>query len=290
MIRLIRLLLFGLVVVAFGAAETPPKASHDPEAVAQLVLSIYREAGPKLGCKFVEADLVITLAGLRATNECWTTVTPASQEDEQRLKQLAPILEPRGLRLVTKWDERQQILHFGVISLEGLERVTRESHLPEVVPFQSTQGWPGFELYKKTLTESVRKDPGKSDGAADLVRGLYLGYPDRALLDFATAVRGRPVQIARIGWADYYECPEPRWEMTNQSLKDPQVLEIEARWSQFLERFYASPSHQLLAKEKDFLAARRGNVLCHQAWLEKYRDIHKFPTSRERIRLGLVKS
>jgi len=285
--HILSLLLAFLTLTAQGLAETQPKASlPEAEEVAKLVVRLYQKVGPRLGCKFVEADLVITLAGLRAANGRWSSVTPASPADQQKLALLAPILQPRGLRLKSSWSAEDQHLSFGVESLEGLERVSRESKLPGVVPFLSTQGWPGFELYRQTLLQNFQGNPNTKDCPQDIVHGFYLGYPDRALLDFASFVRGQPTQAARVRFADYYQCPVPRWDMAIQSTEDPQILEIEERWSQFLEKFYSSPSHQWLAKEQDFIDARRANLLGRRAWLKKYRDIHQFHPSPESVRLG----
>ncbi len=64
---------------------------------ADIVSEIYSAAGPRLGSRFVESNIVLTLAGARGQTEFY--LPEPTTEDRKSIEALNDILEKKGLKM-----------------------------------------------------------------------------------------------------------------------------------------------------------------------------------------------
>ncbi|MBI3925334.1 MAG: hypothetical protein HY319_07340 [Armatimonadetes bacterium] len=249
-----RTLLIWLLLVLPLSAETPDKTM-------ELCEELFVPAGPGIGCRFVESCYLLTLGGMRPYGAWNGFMTDPKPEDDAALADLNRFLEPRGLRL-----EPQGKASFSLYSLEGLERCTGRSRLSWVPPFRHSEGWEGFERWKKECFRRLDQVPcrlGQTRG--HLFEGLMLGYPDAAIEHYEELNPGSPTTITSFAPAiDYYECGLPAYDLRAQDINHPEILACEKDWGDFLRAAYESEPHRRLEQNPAFRDARRDRL--HWNW------------------------
>ena len=119
------------------------------EQVAEIVKNIYETLGPELGCRFVEANAVLAIAGLKGVADIHWVIL-----DESDLEKI---------------DKLNQILEDIKIRLRYPKQVNDYS-----IPMQ-------LSLYNLRIKEKAQILDSDSN---IIYEGKLLGYPKQAILDF----------------------------------------------------------------------------------------------------------
>ena len=231
-----------------------PSPQGDPQATIELASQLYQLAGPRLGCRFFESTYLLCLGDLRpyaAYNGYLPDPTP---EDSRTLDRLNEYLVPRGFSLHgRKADFQGRVQAFSLRSLRGLESYTHKTRLSWVPKYSLSSGWPGYYKWKNEIWKGM---PDRANGF-DRVEGVMLGYPPVAIENFQNLnFLGFQAVRSYVRESDRYLCDEPAFWLRWQDAQHPEVVDREQQWGSFLEKAYATPKHQNIAKDPTFLAAR----------------------------------
>ena len=236
-----------------------PGADGDPAKAMALARELYRQSGPRLGCRFVEPCYILALGDLRPYAGWNGFIVGYQPEDELTFDRLNRYLVPRGISLhPERVGEREgKVGAWSLYSLGGLERRTRECRLEWVPKFQRSQGWTGYYQWEEKFSAAYMEHVALSRG--HFYEGFMLGYPDSAIVAVDELFRspGFARVDACIADADYYTNGMPVYEVRAQDYNRPDVQQNERDWGGFLTGAYASPEHKSLAAEPDFQAARQ---------------------------------
>lgn len=235
-----------------------PGCEGDPQKAMELAAELFRQAGPKLGCRFVESCYLLVLGDQRPYGGWNGFIEGYQASDEEVFDQLNRYLVPRGLSIHPEnptWRGEGKVGAWSMYSLSGLEKRTRDCQISWMPRYQRSTGWAGRYRWEKQARSAYQAQPGTK--TYHLMEGFMLGYPDAAIVN-CQEVFARPFDTleANIGAAYYYECGVPCFSYRTEDLSDPGIVRTEQEWSSFLERAYASGTHQQLAGQADFVQAR----------------------------------
>ncbi|MEW6283201.1 MAG: hypothetical protein AB1758_31620 [Candidatus Eremiobacterota bacterium] len=239
--------------------HTPPPAlqlfrNPSVEHVGEMLTELYHRAGPRIGAKLVEPPFVLMLAQERGENPWNGAIPNPVPEDLQRFEQLNGYLKPRGFAIEVKPEDYLERGIFNMVSLVGLENVTRNTHLEWVQPFSADGGWEGYDAWKTAMAPYRGNDP-KSHAAW----GVMLGYPDRAIEHMilnGEYDRRTDMVSTQIPGSQYYETGQPNFQLGTRDIRHPEIVATIQRWGSILTGVYASPAHQALERDPGFQAAR----------------------------------
>lgn len=233
----------------------------DSAATVATLAALYEAAGPRLGCRLVEANAVLLVAGLRGYADF--SVDAPIDADLEALERMQPALAAAGLRWVVIPELRSD--PFGrpywsgfLNSLPGYAHVSRSSHLLEMAPFEPATDWLGWRIWQHYTYAALGMAYPKHQET--VWTGISLGYPDQAILDFCAAMdadtKGQlePVSIPAI---ERYVCAQPRFHYAPKHANEPGIATTRATWQALLYAVYESDWHQRLAADLSFQDARQ---------------------------------
>ena len=229
------------------------------EATVDLVMQLYRRAGPRIGCRLVEPSMVLTLSGARGLTAWNGTWRGATLEDAMRLEELDRFLVPRGISLQPGSDFLKGEGSVDVIHLAGVERVTRSSFIPATMAYHASSGWRGFYTWRDAQLKAYDRQRPVPVEAYHVLCGILLGYPDRAVLGYlgAGALGNERSISADIPYSNYYECGMPTFQFLPEDLDDPGILDKIHEWGELLRGIYEHPWMRDLDSNREFRQARR---------------------------------
>jgi len=244
-----------------------------------LATHLYRLAGPRIGCRFLESTYLLCLGDMRPYAAGNGYLPDPRPEDALIIDRLNAYLIPRGLSLhARKPDAQGRVQAFSLRSLRGLERRTQSSQLDWVPRYLCSQGWPGYYQWKSQIWKHM---PDRASGY-DRVEGIMLGYPDSAVAGYpGLAIDGPEAVQSQIAGTDQYLCDQPNFWLRWPNTSAPDVATCEQEWGDFLTRAYASATHQQLAQDPVFLRARQRVV---------EQNPQLFGSERRRLGLEVVSS
>lgn len=253
---------FEVTLCPEGSAILPGTDGDAARAMA-LAHELFRQAGPRLGSRFVEPCYLLALGDMRPYAGWNGFIRDYQPDDELTCDRLNRYLVPRGISLHPErvGARTDRVGAWSIYSLGGLERRTRECRLDWVPKFQRSQGWTGYYQWQNKFSAALQEHVALSQG--HFSEGFMLGYPDSAI-DAVDQLFRYP-SFARVDAcipnADYYVCGMPVYHLRAQDYDRPDSQTRERDWGAFLTAAYASSEHQNLAAEPDFQAARRAQAM-----------------------------
>jgi hypothetical protein len=224
---------------------TPALAQPARVQAADLILELYEEAGPGLGCLLFEPDIFLTLSGHKTQSRWIENVV--TQADAPTVEKLNRALEKHGSRLVID-DE-----YFYAQSLVGLEESIARSGLTWLIPFDKASGWEGLEAWRIEQRNQL-------DDESLEVLSFMQGLPD-------SAVRGRGIDKDLIDFDMRISTDLPysrvlmgsgvNFFMSPKYAADPDVLEVTRRLGEELRTFYLHDQVRQVIRTPEFLNARK---------------------------------
>lgn len=231
---------------------------------AEIISNLYNAAGPKIGCRLVEANVVLAIAGLKSLADIsWLQLNESEQEQLKNTNEVARIYG------ITFYYE-PTVDQLGIESLKGLEGKAKTTKIPGIPPFDSRQQSEGFAKWLKAVDPSL-----ESARAAGLLppetnleiiyEGIRLGYPDQAILDFEEWLRSDSA-YSNLDTSNMLSIDPEAWKLTGnvcefdfypQHANDPEIVEYIKTARQILKEFYKSEQFQRLKTDAVFLEARK---------------------------------
>lgn len=232
----------------------------DAAATVERLDALYRASESRLGCSWVEANVILTVAGARGTTEL--VISHPQEGDQEAAEALAPLLASLGLRWSLSPETRARadgspFLPGELCSLAGYERVTHATRL-DLPRFVASQGWEGLPAWRETTLATLAALGYTPDRAIYFWVGLCLGYPDQALLDFDQALQTGTfgqLQMADLPACARYGGAQPRFCYRPEHADDPCIRSTLGAWQTLLEGVYASAWHRHLAASPTFQEA-----------------------------------
>lgn len=149
-----------------------------------------------------------------------------------------------------------------LVTEPGLDYSLRQTNLvdidTELLMQQENRSWSSLITnMQNAVADAKLPDIATDQMENDVAFGILLGYPDKAMLStvpsYSQQDSFRPRLIdADIKGADYYPCPQPVYSYTRELVRDTQIIDHEALWSQILQDYYTSDFHKGLEQDKSF--------------------------------------
>ena len=251
-----------------AASKNVPEPLSGSET-AEIISSLYDSAGPRVGAHLVEANSVLTFAGVRGQTEFF--IKNPTSEDRESIVKANETVATKGIRIRSVGKdlndpEGKSILMVNVGSLRGHERVSLLTKLPGVKPFNSGSGWEGFAKWNSELGRAIdtaQKDrllPAGKEFSSDIHSGIHKGYPDQAILDFCDWLsKGRKprVIIPDMPLLNLYEGALPLFYFYPEHQYYPNIQSTTQSWNRVLEDFYSSNWHEDIKNNPEFIRARQ---------------------------------
>lgn len=261
--------LFSLYFSAAASTQSEPPEPLSGYETSLIVKEIYDRLSPRLGSYFVDANIVLTLAGARGFTEFY--IDYPCQDDDKSLQDLNTILEPRGLRISRGIPiHNGTISMIGIESLRGFERVSKLTRFPCYSPFEASSGWETLREWNAQVIKRAKQEGLTSDEISTITCGVRYGYPDIAIRDFLkwlASSRKISTMDTNIPFVKRYTCAEPNFTFLPEHLSDPSIRATVDLFGTILRDFYLSPWHKAREKDPVFLAARSKNDANHDKWL-----------------------
>jgi hypothetical protein len=231
------------------------------ETTVERLAALYAALGPRLGCRLVEANAVLTTAGARG--DANLSIVDPTPDNLVTLQQAQPTFAAQGIRWVV-----MEEVHYTVYgrpfwpaslnSLEGFARSSRTSQLVGITPFDASTGWEGLRAGMPIVSPPL--EAAYPEQFMVIWDGFTLGYPDQAILDFCAALKVGAVatlEQVKMPAVERYVCAQPCFSYAPAHASDPQIVTTAVEWNALLEGVYASEWHQQLAADPAFQVARR---------------------------------
>jgi hypothetical protein len=240
------------------------------DETAAIIADLYDLAEPRLGAAFVEANNVLTIAGVRGQTEFF--IHDPREEDRETIMELDEALKSRGMSMRTVGDvikrpNERDTLMVNLMNLKGFERVSKLTHIPGILPFEASTGWEGFREWSSRCFSKLEelsatgKLPFPESEVDDVVAGVHKGYPDQAIYDavewWGENNRTSPIRKSDISHATLYGGAEPTFLYRPDHAEDSGIKQTVSDWGKILENFYASPWHQNIKNNPQFIEARK---------------------------------
>lgn len=235
---------------------------------ANIVSELYSAAGPRLGSILVESYIVLTLAGARGQTEFF--LSEPTIEDRKAIEALNDILLRKGLKMTdyqtfVSPSNGKETLMIDLESLRGYARVSRLTKIPGIKPFDESTGWNGLKTWIHESYESMEqaqaqgKIPYTEEDVQHIFTGVIKGYPDIATYDICKwSNDGRKYEIDEtdIAHVSLYRGAEPNFSFLPEHANDPSIKDTVNKWGKLLGEFYATPWHEKIKTDPNFVAAR----------------------------------
>lgn len=193
--------------------------------VAKIAEEIYHILGPKIGCRLVEANVVLTMAGLKGFADIHDV--KLDKHEIEKIKELNRIIEKSEIKL----DCPMEISDFS----------------------KSVQ----LSLYNNRFRKNVQILDSDSQ---DAWVGKLLGYPMQAISDFEEFSSKELVEsdiVSSIPEAQKYDGAIPDFDYHPKHKNKPEIVNYIKKSEEILRDFYKSDWHQKLIHDVDFLADRQ---------------------------------
>lgn len=231
---------------------------------AEIISNLYGITGPKVGCRLVEANVVLAVAGLKSLADIsWLQLDESEQE---QLKNADKTAKQYGITFFYN----PTVDQLAIGSLKGLERKTKTTKIPGVPIFDSRQQFEGFARWLKSFDSSL--ESAKAAGLLStetnleiIYEGIRLGYPDQAILDFEEWLRSNS-DYSNLDTSNILSGDPNALKLSSnvcefdfypQHADDPGIVEYVKTARKILEEFYQSKWFQKLKCDQSFLEARK---------------------------------
>lgn len=239
-----------------------------PEETAQLYQQYRTRAGDKLTASLIEANVVLTIGGMRPQTEFF--VDEPNEQIRATIESLNQHLAETGVffKCGDEFDapDGKRTLMVNVVNLKSLEKATLNSPIPELPRYAFQSGVDGVDEWQNAAEVALNKlvSEGKlPDDVDTLITGFAKGYPWIASLDCASFPPGyggereeHGVADVKIPHAHMYGGALPEFDVKKEHRYHPSVLKTQQQWEGFLKKFYESAWHKQLRTSAEFLIER----------------------------------
>jgi hypothetical protein len=226
---------------------------------ARIVSKIYDKIGPRFGCVFVDANVVLTLSGAKG-NTNFFLAYPQSGYDRTLLS-LNEILEPMGIKIGSFIPQpNSNIILVNIENLKGYERASKLTKFPFCTPFDAATGWKGVLQSNRAMWDDMEKTGVPRDRIIYTIMNLNQGYPDMAIQDYNDCeASGRAFRLVNfeIPLSKRYYGGDASFLLRPEHIDDPAITATAETWSAILKGFYRSTWHKAREKDPHFLEARK---------------------------------
>lgn len=201
-------------------------------AIVEQVARFYAAVGPHVCCTFVEPEMLLVVAGLRA--DANLLVFEPTQGDEEAVQRLNAAMQPDDLQAklaeetITNANGRpcRTLL---IDNLAGYAYVSRQTGMRGVSVYDAATGRPGWEHWYQDTLDGLKANYEPDPILWDRWLGLLLGYPDcaiDALCRNLTAGRWGNTGLVSIEIPGMrrYPCALPSFSYDRADANDPQLV------------------------------------------------------------------
>lgn len=279
-----------------GISKNPDQVKEElkiPEALsgqetAKIVEDLFERCPIALSSSLVESNVVLTIAGIKSFTNCDPyIVSKQNLEDFRRgVNEINQYFQERSLpvsfKLIDETDfsssENINRISIMILNLVGFERATKRSKIPGVSVYEASSGPEGFNRFWGDFEERIKraKEEGKisKDLNDDILsQGIYLGYPDQAILDYSDwyTKKKDPYEIrdANIPYSRTYQCAEPNFDYYKEHENDPDIRQYIEEAGTALRDFYESDWHKRIAEGDSFISERARQAEIHKKDMDK---------------------
>lgn len=162
-----------------------PLELRTTDQITSVLTEIWGLLDSQMAFKMMQPNVVLAIAGLKPMADM-SEISP-DNNTIQRLPEINEILHKHGIEIYIIVKDNAVDYFGGVISLNGLERVTSLSNFPFMKKFKNTLDFKDFIDWKEEMKKAYQKelDTGNfnSKEIDILGQGIRMGYPDQAILD-----------------------------------------------------------------------------------------------------------
>ena len=155
------------------------------DQITSVLTEIWGLLDSQMAFKMMQPNVVLAIAGLKPMADM-SEISP-DNNTIQRLPEINETLHKHGIELYIIIKDNAVDYFGGVISLNGLERVTSLSNFPFMKKFKNTLDFKDFIDWKEEMKAVYQKelDAGNFNfkEIGILGQGIRMGYPDQAILD-----------------------------------------------------------------------------------------------------------
>lgn len=252
-----------------AVTENIPEMLSGQETAA-IVEELYDIAGPRIGSQFVESNIVLTLAGARGQTEFF--IKNPQTGDRAIINKINEELLKKGMKIYpvgevnTETTDGSEFQTVNLMNLHGFERSSKLSHIPGIIPFDSSTGWDGFQQWNSETFSRMKElakqgqFPFPESKIHSVVAGVKKGYPDQAIYDavewWGINDRQSPITDSDIKHVSLYHGAEPNFLYRPDHKNNPDIQQVISNWGDMLENFYNTPWHQQIKTDQQFIQAR----------------------------------
>lgn len=239
---------------------------------AKRVEAMYDLLGSKLGSLMVVSNAVLVVAGMKGmTNIPWVEL---DKEGIEKIKQFKNELRSLGINILySKKLEGLDIGHIVTqIAIENIYAIKRKAsslNIPGVPRYDQKTGEEGLSDWMKNISKSIEeaKLRGELSNNIDtdvLLQGIFLGYPDQAILDFERCLREGDIHsdleesdiLSAIPFVEEFHGAIPEFDYYPEHRDDPEIVSYINKSQKILEEFYGSNWFKSISKDEEFIKAR----------------------------------
>lgn len=244
--------------------ENPEQEKNLPEILtgqetANLAQELYNRVSPEFAKCLLHSNVILCLAGLKPHTEFFINLENAYSREklDEDLENINNYLKSNNLPSIVYFKEQfekdgKQIVMVYLDNFVGLERISKTSKIGGIKTFDSSQGFDGLMEWAKETKTALKEaeSRGEIDSAENIYAGLMRGYPDVALLDYATAYQNNQMDTLAevpIRGVGIYKEAQPIYDVLPEHMDDPEVRTNVAQAEKILEEFYNSDWHKKLS-------------------------------------------
>ena len=236
------------------------------QETADLVAKVFGKLRPNFSEHLVDSNVVLTLAGFKPQTDFFielnipqdrVLVEGQVEGLNAELKGINPEIKFQIVGLPFEDSANRLTQMVSVENLLGVERVSKVSKIPGVESFNRAAGWRGLSKWHKKIIENfefnekAQTQPFNNRGAfMNVLTGLYKGYPDTAIYDFAEwspTDRSRKMQGSNIPYAGTYKEDQPNYSFYPEHANNLDIQENIKQAGKILEAFYESDWHKKMS-------------------------------------------
>lgn len=242
------------------------------EAAKNLEI-MYDLLGPELGSLMVESNVILTVAGMKGmTNVPWVKLDKKSIE---KIKQSEAGLRSLGVNILYNkelegLDEDPAVTQIAIENVGAIGRKAGSLNIPGVPRYDRNTGKEGLIDWMKNIDRFIEEAKSRGDLSDKidtdvLLQGIFLGYPDQAILDFERCLREGDIHndleeadiLSAVPSAEEYYGAVPEFDYYPEHRDDPDIVSYITRARKILGEFYGSDWFKNIIKDDGFIKARK---------------------------------
>lgn len=252
------------------SGEHESERLDSPEKLADFYESVRKKVGVKMAARLVEANNVLTIAGIRPQTEFY--ISRPTEKDYAELKELSDLCKVYGIYIDTDKGEFTHprgfpMLAIGIHSFKALEDLPKDFSVFKFPIYNRKTRIEGLRKWQMEALGAIKAAQEKGSIAKEydpehIFIGLIKGYPLVAVLDAAAVIARNKIlseelEETRLPSADLYGGARSEFSFAKEHKNHPDIVATVARWERTLQDFYATKWHKRIASNDAFKKARR---------------------------------